>query len=241
MSAKKKPEQAEAPAEEQTQPVTPENQDVTPPAETLPEAAPLSAETWTTDEITALQDNWTERKELRELSVTLTETELAERGSELVTTLDEENRLEAEAKAFADKTKGELKYLEQRITKLKTSIRGKAELREGIECRWYYNVAGAQNGVPKIDPDMMTLVRMDTGAVVDIRRIPDSDRQMPLPLEEEAPPTTEPSEAYKAGAAAHGEGVPRHKCTHGPGTQEAQDWKQGWDEESDRIELESAA
>lgn len=239
MPSKKKlePETAE-PAEEEIPPVTPEIQDVIPPAEASP---PLTAETWNTQEITALQDNWPERKELLALNVSLTETELAERGLELVTALDEESRLEAELKAFADKIKGDLKYLEQRITKLKTSIRAKTELREGIECRWFYNVEGVQNGAPVIDPDAMTLVRLDTGKVVDIRRIPESDRQIPLPLEEGAPQAPEPSEAYAAGAAAHVEGIQRHRCPYAPGTQEAQDWKRGWNDESDRIEIANAA
>jgi len=239
MPAKKKSEEETPAAIEETPApaVTPENQDV------IPTAAAPAVVDWNAPEIIASQDHWPDRQEPRTLPVKLTDHELAGVGYTLTETLDECEAVKSAAKAAADDAKSRIEALTGRTTKLKNIIRDGSERRE-VSCKWFYGIAGVMDGAVIFDPDKRACVRLDTGEVVSVERIPEIDRQMPLALEEE--PTEVPAEepeislAYAEGAKAFADGIQRHKCPHSPGSLDAQEWKQGWNDAADKKELEAA-
>lgn len=248
MPAKKKPTEEPAAPEGQPETITATTLDVIP-AETPAAPAPVN---WDAPDIIASQDHWPERKEPRCLYVPLTEHELAAHGSTLAETIAAIETVESVIKEAKDKAKAETEALSRKQDRLCDIINAKAEMRD-VECRWFYGIRGVLDGAVIYDNDMRALVRMDTGEVVMYERIPKADRQMPLPLEEEAPagpswnPNEQPESAepdyikeYREGVDAAARECPRHRCPYYNGSAEAQEWKRGWTDQTERMEAAAA-
>jgi hypothetical protein len=112
-----------------------------------------------------------QRNEPRWLPVPLTDDELLLRGNELARALEEKSELEERLKSERDDIKSEIGTRNERILKLRGSIRSKREQRE-VLCEWSRN-----------DERMvMELHRQDSGEVIESRPMTAEERQEKLNL-----------------------------------------------------------
>jgi len=137
---------------------------------------------------------WPEKKEKRQLFVDLKPEELAIASRRLAETVPHIQSLEAAAKASAAQHKSGIQAAQVEQNQLSLLVTQKKEERP-VECEWIFETAGFDSATnkPIPHPEKKTLVRLDTGAVVEIRDILQEERQMSLlPEENEEKPADEP-------------------------------------------------
>lgn len=147
-----------------------------------------------------------ERIERPFLPVQVPVEEQAKLGMELNEKLKEKTRLEAAKKSAADRYKGELAVVQEKIEELQMSMDTQTR-QMPVESRWVYETNGVDpnTGDFKRDPEFKTLVRLDNYEIVRIEPITEQERQMSLPLaptEGEAAPELELVEEETDKAAA---------------------------------------
>ncbi|MES2706101.1 MAG: hypothetical protein V4726_05795 [Verrucomicrobiota bacterium] len=204
-----------------------------------PEEAALVAafEAWDSEEILSLQINWNEKTETREIGVPLTKEEISQAANLLADTVTEIRELEAAKKASADHYKGLITDQEKIQNRQSDLIRRGTEAKP-VPCRWMWEIAGRDDtGAFIRDGNYKTLIRLDTGGVVETKPITADERQMGLPLEEAAAPAEEEPEisesavgaAYDKGfvARAHG-GLLVHENPYPDGMPTSEAWSKGW-------------
>lgn len=116
-----------------------------------------------------------EQKEYRHLKTHLSQPEIADAAGDLARVVVEIQDVEAEKKAVNADIAGRLESLKKRQNATADLVRhGFREKR--TECEWLFECAGIDmNGAKVIHPDMKTLVRLDTGSVVEVRAMTDED------------------------------------------------------------------
>lgn len=204
-----------------------------------PESGP---ESWDSPEIADLQLNWPQAETMRELGVPLSKEELGKAAHELVDTIIRIRELEDEKKSAADRIKGLIGDQETKQNRLTVLIdRGTDE--KDVPCVWVFGIRGRDDAGKFIrDGNMKTLVRKDSGDVVEVRAVTDSDRQMCLPIPEEPEEPTgtlvdAADDPYMQGRVARAKGEGVEKCPYDTEGDEAkqhydrQDWLEGWREE----------
>lgn len=215
MPSKKKPKPEEASAEQESQPVA----EPTPP--------PPPPEAWDSPEIQSLQLNWPKAETVRDLGVPLTRDELGQAARELAATIGMIDVLEERKKSAVDAIKQEI--AEQEATQHRLAMlvnRGADE--KPVSCVWVFAVAGRNDAGQFVrDDNMKTLVRKDTGDVVEIRAITNDDRQMNLLSDE--PEEESPKEK---GRRAHADGLCIADCPFQPDSDAAFAWIEGFNEAS---------
>jgi hypothetical protein len=137
-----------------------------------------------TEEKTAPRWVWPDNKEKRRLEVHLQSQErlmLAEENARLGVQVDQ---LEEDKKASASRYKADIEARQSLIRCNNTYISsGKRD--KDVDCEWIYEVAGFDSDGNAIEhADKKTLVRCDTGEVVEIRDITENERQSALPLDD---------------------------------------------------------
>lgn len=129
--------------------------------------------------------DWPESTEVRELSVSLTEPEINETARDLVDRLREVESLNASKKASADHYKSKIEEVEKKIEDLSTVVKSGKD-RRSIPCRWLFQTNNFDaSGAAIFHSEMKTLIREDTGEMVEVKPITSEDRQMNLPLSDE--------------------------------------------------------
>jgi len=145
-------------------------------------------------EATTPAHDWPESTERRELPVKLTETAQIEKAVEYVHAQRAvENAIEAKKHAAKMAAK-EIEEMEKARDELGYVVET-GKTRQMVHCRWVFESNGLDGaGLPLHHSAMKTLVREDTGEVVEIKPISEEDRQMILPLSEEE--SAEAAEAF---------------------------------------------
>lgn len=132
-----------------------------------------------------LRLDWPESTEVRELNVELTEPQLIEQGRTLVDYLRECEDLVQKKKASADSFKSRIEAVEKKIEEVSLVVKSGKDRRE-MMCKWLFQTNGFDPaGEPIFHSELKTLVRSDSGEVVEIKPITSEDRQVNLPLGEE--------------------------------------------------------
>jgi len=125
---------------------------------------------------------WPDNREKRLLEIVLNKDEritIAEANAKLG---EEKDQLEANKKASASRYKAQIEDVDARIRLNNTYVSTGRQDRQ-VECYWLYEVAGFDtDGSPIENADRKTLVRADTGGVVEIVGITENERQAALPL-----------------------------------------------------------
>lgn len=192
---------------------------------------------WDNPLVERAQSIFPSKKEIRSLPVPLTPEEHQASALKLADVIDEIQDLEAEKKAESARIAEAIKDAETKQRLLQSRVRSQSEEKR-VVTRWLFGVRGTADGQPFFDNDYKTLVRLDTGAAVEILPIREDERQ--LPVMEAEPAVAGDSED---GPEVPGPDVPlkwleghghRHKggvrdCPYRAGTEEAQNWKAGWD------------
>ena len=111
------------------------------------------------------------KKEVRNLPVALSEAELVERAKILGDLVVEITRKEEEKRATSKSLQKSIDVLKERQTELAMICVAGEELRE-IECEIAQNYKN----------DVVDVIRIDTGEVIESRPMRDSDRQDSLPI-----------------------------------------------------------
>jgi hypothetical protein len=125
---------------------------------------------------------WPNATENRTLRCTLSGDELGAKSNEMARTQIDLCALEEQKKVVISEYSAREKEKKARINVLAQTISSKAEERQ-VPCEWRFEQSGIDAARQPIrHPEHKTLVRTDTGDVVEITRITDSDRQMALPL-----------------------------------------------------------
>ena len=159
---------------------TPEPDPAPAPPEPAPE--PTGPESWESADIADLQLNWPTSETMRQLGVPLSKEELGKAAHELVDTIRRIGELEDEKKDAVDRIKSLILAQEKEQNRLIVLVeRGSDE--KDVPCAWVFGIRGRDDDGRFIrDGNMKTLVRKDTGEVVEIRAVTDDDRQMNLPI-----------------------------------------------------------
>lgn len=141
-------------------------------------------EAWDAPEIQALQINWQEKAETRELGVPLTREEIQDHATKLADTVTEIRELEDAKKASADHYKALITDQEKIQNRVSALIRQGHDVKP-VPCAWIFEVAGRDDAGKFIrDPNYKTIIRKDTGAVIEVKPITADERQMGLPLDD---------------------------------------------------------
>lgn len=109
--------------------------------------------------------------ETRTLPVTLTDSELLERGDQLARAHQAVTDEEARQKTEKERMKDALGELEGAVRRLARIVRDKAEDRD-VECRIVHDYLA----------NAVQVVREDTGEVIESRAMSDHERQLGLPM-----------------------------------------------------------
>ncbi len=112
-------------------------------------------------------------KVTRALMVSLTEAEIRSCATELARVTAQQAELEGEKKAVTSGFKNKIDRCVADSRALAQKITTKRELRD-VDCEWSPTTAGK-----------MQLTRMDTGEVIDTRKMTEEERQESLPLDGE--------------------------------------------------------
>jgi hypothetical protein len=210
--------------------------------------AVITLEPWDSPKIQSFQLNWQGKEETREIGVPLTREEIQDHATKLADTVTTIQELEDEKKINADRINAQIKEQEKIQNRVSALIR-QGHNTKPVPCIWLFELAGRNDSGAFIrDPCYKTIIRKDTGAVIEVKPITHEERQMSLPLEEEegfsldgdlppAPAVTEvPDEqvtqadleaAYECGVSAHAvddmtaNPYPAH-------TKQATAWENGW-------------
>lgn len=132
-----------------------------------------------------IRPDWPEATERREVTVTLTDDERITVGLDHIKQIGRTTALTAEKKATAKQYSIEIDESKQKEAEISEAyLSGKA--RRMVSCTWKFQSNGYDaNGVLLYHSELKTLVRDDTGEVVEIKPITAEDRQLILPLGEE--------------------------------------------------------
>ena len=134
---------------------------------------------------TPVRLEWPESTEVRELDTDLNDEQLVERGLSLVMHLGEAESLANQKKSSAERFKVLIEEQQEVIDTLSLAIRAKKD-RIKTPCRWVFQSNGYDaDGALLFHSELKTLVREDTGAVVEIKPITADDRQLHLALGDE--------------------------------------------------------
>lgn len=147
--------------------------------------APLESPAGTAVDTPRAVIEWPESTETRELDVSLSDEEAAEQGKILVQRLKEKAGLVSQKKASAKDYDAQIETVDEAIEKVSTVVSTQVE-RRGILCKWLYEVNGFDKDGKEIrHSEVKTLVRVDSGALVEVKPITSEERQMVLPLNDE--------------------------------------------------------
>lgn len=115
--------------------------------------------------------------EIREMNLpcVLTDAEVIERADKMAAQIVEGSRLEDEKKATAARFKEEIEGIEKSHAKLGREVRERTTWRD-VDVRDEFRFA----------KDEVVTIRLDTGAVIETRKMKDIERQELLPLTEDA-------------------------------------------------------
>lgn len=128
---------------------------------------------------------WPESTETRELNVDLTDEEAHEEALKLIHQLQRVDKLGKEKKASAKEFDTQIGEAETEIARLQAIVLSKQDRRE-VACHWVFEANGLNDlGNANHHTGMKTLVRDDTGTVVEVLPITGDDRQMVLPISDE--------------------------------------------------------
>lgn len=125
--------------------------------------------------------DWPENIEKRSLFVTLNPKELEQASRQLAATVPQIANLEREAKSSASQWKSRIEMVQCEQNKYSNIVSDGKEERS-VECRWIYECSGidSHSGKEIYHPEKKTLVRNDTGEVIEVRDISSEDRQISL-------------------------------------------------------------
>lgn len=129
--------------------------------------------------------DWPESTENRELGVTLSDEERIRHGLHLCDQLREAEALAEEKSATAKRYAAAIESKEKEIEETKDIFKT-GKVRRNVPCQWKFQIHGLDaegNGI--YHSEMKTLVRDDTGEVVEVKPITQEDRQMNLGLDPE--------------------------------------------------------
>lgn len=147
--------------------------------------APLESPAGTAVDTPRAVIEWPESTETRELDVSLSDEEAAERGKTLVQCLKEKASLVSQKKASAKEYDATIETVEEQIEKYSTVVQTQVE-RRAILCKWLHEVNGFDKDGKEIrHSEVKTLVRVDSGALVEVKPITSEERQMVLPLSDD--------------------------------------------------------
>ena len=134
---------------------------------------------------TPFRADWPESTETRELNVSLTDDQIIEQSRVLIDKLREVETLTAAKKASADNYKTRIEEVEQKIEDVSIVVKSGKDRRQ-VPCRWLWQTNNFDaSGAAIFHSEMKTLIREDTGEVVEVKPITFEDRQVNLPLGDE--------------------------------------------------------
>lgn len=161
---------AEAPPETSPQP------------EVAPDVPVEGPEAWDSKRVQDLQLNWPKSETVRQLGVPLSKEELGKAAHELVDTIRRIGELEDEKKQAADRIRSLILSQERDQNRLIALVERGADEKD-VPCVWVFSVRGRDDfGEFITDGNYKTLVRKDTGEVVECRAVTEEDRQMQMEI-----------------------------------------------------------
>ena len=215
-----------------------------------PLPAVITLEPWDSEDIAALQINWQSKSETREIGVPLTREEIQDHATTLADTVTTIQELEDEKKINGDRINGAIKEQEKIQNRVSALIRQGHDTKP-VPCVWLFEIAGRNDSGAFIrDANYKTIIRQDTGAVIEVKPITNEERQMGLPLEEEAegfsldgdlPPAvtalshdpvsqTDLEACYDCGINARNQGEGSHNNPYPDQTKQHTAWQNGWED-----------
>ncbi|MEN3940696.1 hypothetical protein WJU23_05325 [Prosthecobacter sp. SYSU 5D2] len=147
-------------------------------------STPLLLEEENTQE--APKPSWPESQEHRILRCDLSEKETQIYGKEQAELHQEIDSLEEEKKSSASNYKARIEEKGARARRIGNYITSGWQEKD-VQCSWIYETAGRDQATGEMifHPEKKSLVRDDTGEVVEIREITNEERQMALPMDTE--------------------------------------------------------
>lgn len=141
-----------------------------------PAAEPVIEQDPTVETSTA-EWKWPESLEKRSVLVEFDDHDRSEIAVQMGECTLERNAVKERKKNSNAAFQAEIDAYDEKLTQFASSLEKNGENRE-VQCRWVFETAGA-NDAGELIPDAghKTLVRVDTGAVVQVARITDEDRQ----------------------------------------------------------------
>lgn len=128
---------------------------------------------------------WPAVGETRSLPCQLRPAELAEKADEQARHQLDLGKIEGEKKSAMSQFTARIDEKKSQLYTLAQVISDRSEYRS-IKCEWRFEQAGFNaEGEPIYHPEQKTLVRLDTGAAVEVRAITEVERQLKLDLETE--------------------------------------------------------
>lgn len=133
----------------------------------------------------APKPSWPESLEHRILRCDLSEKETQLYGKEQAELHQEIDGLTEEKKSCASNYKARIEEKGARARRIGNYITSGWQEKE-VNCSWVYETAGRDQATGEMifHPEKKSLVREDTGEVVEIREITNDERQMALPIDE---------------------------------------------------------
>ncbi len=142
----------------------------------------------------ASERKWPEATETRHLPREYNDNDLARMATEMSVVIKKREDTKRRAKDAASAFKAEVDGLDTELAEYATDIKeGKGT--ESVLCQWEYETSGRDgDGAFIFHPEMKTLFRKDTGAVITVSPITDEERQMEMTLGSNAGEWTPPEE-----------------------------------------------
>ena len=130
----------------------------------------------------ASERKWPEATETRHLPREYNDSDLARMATEMSAVIKKREGIKRQAKDAAAAYKSEVDGLDTELAEYATDIKeGKGT--ETVLCQWEYETSGRDgDGNFIFHPEMKTLFRIDTGAVITVSPITDEERQMEMTL-----------------------------------------------------------
>lgn len=133
---------------------------------------------------TPVRLDWPEATEVRPLDTDLNDDQIVTKARELVDSIRKVEALADQKKANAEHFKALIEDEEKRKDELQNIVKSGKDRTDTI-CRWHFQTNGINElGELLFHSELKTLVREDTGAVVEIKPITADDRQLHLQLGE---------------------------------------------------------
>lgn len=131
---------------------------------------------------------WPEATETRNLRCIVKPDEIQQLAREQSEIIQQVATLEDQKKASASEYKARIEEKQGRGSRIAGIIISGQTDRE-VKCSWRFETCGidAASGEMIYHPEKKTLIREDTGEVVEVRDITQDERQMALPMSEEEP------------------------------------------------------